>query len=56
MTVKELIKELSKFPDHLLVCYPSEDSCTDYTSVSNVSRGVNELDGIALLDNYVEED
>ena len=56
MTVKELIKELTKFPDNLLVCYPSEDNQTDYASVLNVTRGVNELDGIVLLDDYVEED
>lgn len=46
MTIKELIKELSKFPDNLLVCYPREDNQTDYASVLNVTRGVNELDGM----------
>lgn len=56
MTVKKLIKELSKFPDNLLVCYLSKDNQTDYASVLNVTRGVNELDGIVLLDDYVEKD
>jgi hypothetical protein len=56
MTVSELISELSKFPDNLDVYYPCEDCIGGYANVLNVTRGVNEMDLMVVLDDYTEED
>lgn len=54
MTVKELKEKLSQYPDDLLVLYPSE--LCGYHHVRNVSRGINEYDGLVFIDNYREDE
>lgn len=61
MTVKELKEQLNNFPDHCKVFIPNlryyaalEGS--PYISVTRISRGINELDGMVILDNYEEDD
>lgn len=60
MTVKELKEKLNLFPDNCIVCIPSIDwdsvGSVNYTVAQNVSQGVNELDGIVFIDDYVEDD
>ena len=41
MTVKELINELSKYPDNFLVLMFDAESDIGYTAISNITRGVN---------------
>lgn len=57
MTVKELRKKLEQFPDNYIVLI-NADPYNDfpYTQATCVARGVNELDGCVLIDDYVEED
>lgn len=60
MTVKELKEKLNLFPDSCIVCIPPIDwnsvGKVNYTVAQNVSQGVNELDGIVFIDDYVEDD
>ena len=60
MTVKELREKLSQFDDNLLVVMPDEDPDKwmyfPFKSVNHVSQGVNEWDGILLIDTYEEDD
>lgn len=53
MTVKELKEALNKFDDRLIVLAGNAEG---YIEVINVSQGVNELDGLLFLDDYVEEE
>lgn len=50
MTVKELINELSKYPDNFLVLMSDAESDIGYTVVSDITRGVNEFDGCVFID------
>lgn len=50
MTVKELINELSKYPDNFLVLMFDAESDIGYTVVSDITRGVNEFDGCIFID------
>lgn len=50
MTVKELINELSKYPDNFLVLMSDAESDIGYTVVSDITRGVNEFDGCIFID------
>lgn len=64
MTVKELKEALNGFDDNLLVLVPLPqtiiyDKLTfpyPYAHVTNVTQGVNELDGCVFLDDYEEDD
>ena len=50
MTVKELINELSRYPDNFLVLMPDAELDIGYTAVSDITRGVNEFDGCIFID------
>ena len=50
MTVKELINELSKYPDNFLVLMFDAESDIGYAVVSDIIRGVNEFDGCVFID------
>ena len=50
MMVKELINELSKYPDNFLVLISDAESDIGYTTVSDITRGVNEFDGSIFID------
>lgn len=60
MTVKELKEQLNKFPDNCIVCIPNIDwdkvGNVNYVVAQNVAQGVNELDGIVFIDDYVEDE
>lgn len=61
MTVRELIEKLSQFPDNCIIMVPNQDFYREKVPrwavpALNVTQGVNELDGIVLIDDYVEED
>lgn len=59
MTVKELKEKLNQFPDSCIVCVPTTWNmlCSvNYVIAQNVTQGVNELDGIVFVDDYVEDD
>lgn len=60
MTVRELKEKLEQFDDDLIVLVPN--ACWHPHSINpieipatSVSRGVNELDGCVIIDDYVEE-
>lgn len=60
MTVKELKEELNKLPDHCKVFIPNPEYHAaleghPYINITHVSKGVNELDSIVILDNYEED-
>lgn len=54
MTVKELINELSKYPDNFLVLMFDAESDIGYTGASDIIRGVNEFDGCIFIDKSEE--
>ena len=60
MTVKELKEKLNKFPDSCIVCIAAIDwdkvGNVNYVAAQNVSQGVNELDGIVFINDYVEDE
>jgi hypothetical protein len=62
MTVKELKEQLNKFPDSCIVMIPNirwgfdEKNQWSMVPALHVSQGINELDGIVLIDDYVEDD
>ena len=57
MTVKELKEKLNQFDDHLRVYTPTIDGRLPYYyEILHVSQGVNEMDGMLILDDYEERD
>lgn len=52
MTVKELIEKLKEMPQNNLVLYSNKTSCW---RVKHVSKGINELDGAVILDDYEDD-
>lgn len=62
MTVKELKEKLNLFHDNCIVCVPNVDfipgakGSLPYSVAQNIAQGVNELDGIVFIDDYVEDD
>ena len=50
MTVKELIDWLSRYPDNFLVLIPDAELDIGYTTISNITQGVNEFDGCIFID------
>lgn len=61
MTVRELKEKLKQFDDNLIVLIPNA-SWHPYSidppeiPATSVRRGVNELDGCVIIDDYVEDD
>lgn len=61
MTVRELKEKLKQFDDNLIVLIPNA-SWHPYSidppeiPATSVSRGVNEMGGCVIIDDYVEED
>lgn len=63
MTVKELKEALNQFPDNCIVMIPntswrlnSQNNPWTMVPALNVSQGVNEFDGLVLIDDYAEDD
>jgi len=61
MTVKELKEKLEQFPDNCVVLVPNENLYKDrnaffYVAAEHVARGVNEMDGCVIIDDYVEDE
>lgn len=61
MTVRELKEKLEQFDDNLIVLIPNAGwhpySITPpEIPATSVSRGVNELDGCVIIDDYEEEE
>lgn len=61
MTVKELKEKLNNFPDHCRIFIPNPEYLaildgSPYVKLTHISRGLNELDDIIILDNYEEDD
>lgn len=60
MTVKELKEKLEQFDDRLIVLVPNcgwHPYSIDPPEIpaKSVSRGVNEMDGCVIIDDYVED-
>ena len=61
MTVKELIEKLEQLPENCMVLIPNENLYKDrnaffYVRAENVSRGINEMDGCVIIDDYEEDE
>lgn len=61
MTVKELKEKLEQFDDNLIVLIPNagwHPYSIDPPEIpaTGVCRGVNELDGCVIIDDYVEDE
>jgi hypothetical protein len=62
MTVKELKEKLEQFPDNYIVIVTADwetrkrNNWFPYAEATGVLKGVNELDGTVLIDDYVEDD
>ena len=61
MTVHELKEKLEQFPENCVVLVPNENLYRDpiakwYVVAENVARGVNEMDGCVIIDDYVEDE
>ena len=61
MTVRELIEKLEQFDDNLVVLIPNagwHPYSIDPPEIpaTSVSRGVNELDGCVIIDDYEEDE
>lgn len=62
MTVKELKEKLEQFPENCVVLINAdietrrEHDGFPYTEATCVGRGINELDGCVIIDDYVEDD
>lgn len=57
MTVKELKEELNKFDDNLIVVAEVDTLFTHFfLNISHASQGVNEIDGLLILDDYSEKE
>ena len=60
MTVRELIEKLKQFPENCVVMIPDPEwrpskNCP-YVHITNVAQGVNEMDGVVIIDDYVEDE
>ena len=61
MTVKELKEKLEQFPENCIVLINADEEtrrCHDgfpYIEATHVGRGLNELDGCVIIDDYVED-
>lgn len=60
MTVKELKDMLDQFPGNLVVVIPNSNlhllpNPVWYVPAKNISKGINEYDGLLLIDDYEEE-
>ena len=60
MTVRELIEKLEQFPENCVVMIPNPDwrpsmNCP-YIHATSAARGVNEMDGCVIIDDYAEDD
>ena len=62
MTVKELKEKLGQFPENYIVLISADEETRrlhdgfPYIEATNVNRGLNELDGCVIIDDYVEDD
>ena len=61
MTVKELKEKLEQFPENCVVLVPNENLYRNpvakwHVVAENVARGVNEMDGCVIIDDYVEDE
>ena len=61
MTVKELKEKLEQFDDNLIVLIPNagwHPYSIDPPEIpaTSVSRGVNEMDGCVIIDDYEEDE
>lgn len=61
MTVRELIEKLEKFDDNLIVLIPNAgwhpySIMPPEIPAKCVSRGVNEMGGCVIIDDYVEDE
>lgn len=61
MTVKELKERLEQLPENCVVLIPNENLYKDspvkwYVVAENVARGINEMDGYVIIDDYVEDE
>lgn len=62
MTVRELKEKLERFPDNCIVLISADAETRalhdgfPYTEATCVARGVNELGGCVIIDDYVEEE
>ena len=61
MTVRELKEKLEQFPENCVVLVPNENLYKDrnsffYVVAENVARGINEMDGCVIIDDYVEDE
>ena len=61
MTVRELKEKLEQFPENCVVLVPNENLYRDspanwYVVATHVAQGVNEMDGVVIIDDYVEDD
>lgn len=61
MTVRELIEILRQLPENCVIMVPNQDFYRENTPrwavpAMNVTQGVNELDGIVFIDDYMEEE
>ena len=61
MTVRELKERLNLFHDNCIVMIPNKDFYRENNPrwavpALNITQGVNELDGIVFIDDYVEDD
>lgn len=61
MTVKELKERLNQFPDSCIIMVPNQNFYREQNPrwavpAISVTQGVNELDGIVLIDDYLEDD
>jgi peptide chain release factor 1 len=60
--IQELKEKLNQFHDSCIVCIPNRDfipgakGSLPYSVAQNIAQGVNELDGIVFIDDYVEDD
>ena len=61
MTVRELKEKLEQFPENCVVLVPNGNLYKDfipkwYVVATNVVRGVNEMEGFVIIDDYVEDE
>ena len=61
MTIKELKEKLDQFSESYIVLVPNENLYRDSqpkrcVAAENVVRGVNEMDGVVIINDYVEDD
>lgn len=62
MTVRELKEKLKQFPDNYIVLVTADVETRKshdgfpYIQAEHVGRGINELDGCVIIDDYVEDE